>query len=71
MMMNPPETIEEARAYRYGAWSGNPNGRGYMEGNCAYEAPIGGTFRHRQCARPNGSKLAPLYCAMHARKVTK
>ena len=36
-MLDPPKTIEEARAYKYQYWRGNPKGTKYREGFCAYE----------------------------------
>jgi hypothetical protein len=64
-MINPPKTIEEARARRYGKWKGNLLGFRYHEGDCAYECHPR-TWMYSQCSRKNGHGIAGLYCKQHA-----
>ena len=69
-MITKIETIEEAREYRYGTWSGNPNGRTYKEGYCAYEIWESGPWiMSCQCSRKNGYGPDGLYCKQHAKKL--
>lgn len=63
-MINPPKTLEEAKATRYGAWAGDPNGRRYSAGRCAYEVANGWHFV--QCFRKGRYGRANLYCKQHA-----
>lgn len=67
-MMQSPNTTEQARAYRYGAWSGNPSGDVYQKSQCAYEVVNGWLFR--QCRMKPGHGPGGLYCKRHAKKVT-
>jgi hypothetical protein len=68
-MLEYPQTLEEAKAYRYHQWAGNPKGNSYREGHCAYEVYEGGrgaTFH--QCDNSNGHGPSELYCKTHALK---
>ena len=68
-MFEYPQTLEEARAYRYHVWAGNPKGNPYKEGCCSYEVYEGGrgtTFH--QCSSANGHGPSGLYCKTHALK---
>ena len=51
--MNGPQTLEDARVYRYAKWAGFPKGHPYKEGDCVYEIfPQGrGALHRRQCNR--------------------
>ncbi len=64
-MLDYPKTIEEAKRYRYGTWSGNPEGRSYIPARCAWEVLNGHLFY--QCSRKNSHGPASLYCKQHAR----
>ena len=65
-----PQTREEAAAYRYGQWAGEPNGRAWREEQCAYEVfPVSGSWIPHQCQRRPGHGPAYLYCAQHAKKM--
>ncbi len=58
------KTIEEARAFRYNRWAGNPKGNDYLDGYCAeqvHEQGRGGMFY--QCQRK--VKAPALYCGQH------
>lgn len=66
-MFKQPKTLEEARDYRYNKWAGNPNGRKYVEGNCAAEIHVHRLFY--QCSRKNGHGCNGLYCKQHAKKM--
>jgi len=69
-MLHPPQTLEEARAYRYHVWGGNPKGHPYREGYCAYECYSNDrTMTFYQCSRKMGKGVAGLYCGTHAKKV--
>lgn len=69
-MFNPPKTIEEAKAYKYNEWAGNPKGMPYREKECAYEVwPSSGGFLPYQCSRKNGHGPAELYCKQHTKMV--
>lgn len=61
-----PKTIEEARAYRYNKWAGNPKGSKYQEGRCAMAVWV--KWMHRQCSRKAKEGPGNLYCKAHARK---
>lgn len=69
-MIKTPRTIEEACAYRFGRWGGQPNGSAYVAGRCAYpvcpneRAPVS-----HQCMRTDGYGPAGLYCKQHAKMV--
>ena len=60
-----PKTLEEAQKIRYNQWSGNPKGRKYRLGGCAYE--LFNTIPSHQCSRR--AKVGPggLYCVQHAK----
>ncbi len=62
-----PQTLEEARAYRYNEWAGNPNGSSYLVGWCAYE--VFRTLPGHQCYRKDGYGPERLYCKQHAKIV--
>lgn len=65
-MLNPPKTLEEAQAYRYGKWAGNPKGHSYKREYCACQVfPQLG--EHYQCQRKNGHGPDNLYCKQHAK----
>ncbi len=66
-MIDYPKTLEEAQAHRYREWAGNPDGRSYLEGKCAYEIFM--VIPSYQCSRKNGHGPAGLYCWQHAKKV--
>lgn len=66
-MFNPPTTLDEARAYRYNEWSGNPTGWPYQDDRCAYE--VSDRWLTRQCRFNPGHGPAKLYCKQHAKKV--
>jgi hypothetical protein len=70
-MFDPPRTLTDARAYRYGEWAGEPDGYRYVEGRCAYEAWDSSGWHSFQCARKNGHGPDRLYCKQHAAKVAK
>lgn len=61
-----PKTKEEAEAYRYGGWSGNPRGHAYAPARCAKEVWHG--MRARQCSKRNGKGPDGLYCGTHAKR---
>lgn len=69
-MYNAPKTIEEARARRYGAWSGNPDGHAYDESQCAEEVSShdGRMTNYYQCQRKPGHGPGGLYCKAHAKQ---
>lgn len=63
-MNHGPETIKEARAYRYGVWAGYPTGSEYIAGYCVRELFPGGRGElHRQCMG-RLVKETP-FCAIH------
>jgi hypothetical protein len=66
-MPREPRTLVEAKIYRYGTWAGNPKGRPYNEGKCAYELMHDMLFS--QCSRNAGHGPEELYCKQHAKKV--
>lgn len=66
-MFDPPMTKEEARAYRYNSWAGNPEGAAYNFLRCAWEVPDG--FHYCQCLRHPGHGPKGLYCRQHAKKL--
>lgn len=70
-MLNAPKTLNEARAYRYNKWAGNPDGIPYEEGKCAYSCHCPTGFQFYQCTRKNGKGINGLYCGIHAKKVSK
>lgn len=62
-MINPPKTIEEARAYRYGKWGGNERGTPYKEGFCAEGVWTNERWsREYQCER---KATKGLFCGQH------
>jgi hypothetical protein len=64
-----PQTLEDARAYRYGRWAGNEAGNKYTEEKCIAEVSCGGrSFLYRQCSKPISAKGAP-FCVGCARKI--
>lgn len=64
-----PKTKEEAEAYRYGAWAGNPRGNAYDPARCAAEVwNQSRGLRASQCSRRNGKGPDGLYCGTHAKK---
>lgn len=65
--MNEITTIEEARAYRYGEWAGNPSVRAYKDGHCAKEVMDWTSGLFYQCGRRNGHGPHGLYCWQHAK----
>lgn len=67
-MLDCPQTIEEAQAFKYNHWAGNPKDTKYQEGRCAYE--VWGNFCvSYQCSRKNGHGINGLYCKQHAKMV--
>jgi hypothetical protein len=64
-MINPPKTIDEARARLYGSiWDILS---AYNENYCAFEMPL----TKLQCSRKNGHGINGLYCKKHAVIVDK
>ena len=61
-----PKTKEEAEAYRYGEWAGNPRGNAYDPSRCAEEVWHG--MRSSQCSKRNGKGAYDLHCGTHAKK---
>lgn len=70
-MFHPPQTLEEAKAYKYGQWAGKPSGYPYNDAHCAYETMGPGGYLFHQCSRPNGHGPDGLYCKQHAKRVTR
>ena len=68
-MIYHPKTLEEAMKYRYGEWAGNPEGRKYKAGYCAYEIWSLGGWVPFQCNRKNGYGSDNLYCKQHAKMI--
>ena len=66
-MLNYPKTEEEAKKYKYNSWAGNPQGRPYVVGGCAYE--VWSNMLSWQCTRRNGYGMGGLYCKQHAKMV--
>ncbi len=64
-MNDYPQTIEEAREYRYNRWGGNPKGSPYREGKCAGEVFLHHLFY--QCSRSPKYGPGNLYCKTHAK----
>lgn len=68
--MDYPKTLEEAQAYRYNKWGGNPDGDDYDINYCAYEV-LDKISRHfHQCWR-EPQKDYDLFCWQHAKQVTQ
>lgn len=67
-MINPPNTVEEARATKYGngsTWCGRAH---YYEGFCAWEVWSGPQgMSSKQCYRRFGHGPGGLYCKQHAK----
>jgi hypothetical protein len=68
-MFDPPKTVEEAKDYRYGQWSGNPKGSPYDTEKCAYGVYSGSSMIQLQCSRKHGHGPEKLYCKQHAMMV--
>jgi hypothetical protein len=69
-MLDAPKTKEDAQKYRYHCWAGNPSGREYQEGYCAYEVWAQGRgISCHQCSRKNGHGPDGLYCKQHSKKI--
>lgn len=67
--MEPPQTIEEARKFRYTKWAGKPEGVPWKEGLCAEQIfESGRGITHRQCSKKSGHGPEGLYCKEHARQ---
>lgn len=66
-MLKFPKTLQEAEAYKYNRWGGNPEGTPYLSKECAYEVCSNSFFY--QCSRKNGHGPAGLYCKQHAKMV--
>lgn len=67
MSLFGPSTIEEAKAYRYGTWAGNPKGVKYREDRCMAE--VSGTgWVYCQCSRKRGEDG---FCFQHRPKKSK
>jgi len=70
-MFNHPKTQVEAKAYRYNAWAGNPEGTPWCPDRCAMEVYGAGVSRRfYQCSRKPGKGPDSLYCAQHAKRVS-
>jgi len=65
--MNYPQTKEEAAAYGYNRWAGNPNGTPWDKTKCAAEIVKARSWRFYQCSKKPGKGPAGLYCAVHAK----
>lgn len=61
-------TKNEAEAYRYNKWAGNPKGTAHKTGFCAEEVPDKVTWGTYQCSRKNGYGPDGLYCKQHAKR---
>lgn len=70
-MINAPRTLEEARAYPYGMWAGNPGGTTYDPNDCAMEITDSVHWHWRQCSRKPGHGPGKLYCWQHARRFSE
>ena len=70
-MVSPPQTIDEARARRYGKGPGAPTGYAYNEGKCAYEHFERAGWQMQQCRNKNGKGVNGLYCGIHAKIVER
>lgn len=69
-MLDYPTTLEDAQKVRFGAWSGDPQGRKYIFAHCAYEVWGNGRgVSSSQCQHKNGYGAAGLYCKVHAQKL--
>lgn len=69
-MLTPPKTRVEAEKYRYRVWGGEPKGRPYKPGQCAWEVHESGRgCLFYQCLRKPGHGPDALYCKQHARMV--
>lgn len=69
-MNKHPQTIEEARQYRYCKWAGNPSGSPFQEGRCAMEVRESGRGAlFYQCRNKSGKGPSGLYCGTHAKEV--
>jgi hypothetical protein len=66
--MNGPRTLQEAKTYRYGRWSGNENGHPFRPGQCAYSVTPRGGWHSQQCVRRAGFGPEKLFCQQHAKK---
>lgn len=63
-----PKTLVEAKAYRYGMWSGNPTGKPYLQHYCAYPIfPSLTSVIERQCSRRPGFGQDAIFCHQHAK----
>lgn len=67
--MSSIKTLEEAKAYLYGSWAGNPKGSAFDPSCCAEAVWTGGrgSLEH-QCRAKPGHGPDKLYCKAHARK---
>ena len=70
-MIDYPQTLEEAEAYRYNRWGGNPNGDKYDKSCCAGEGYDSVSSNFYQCSRKKSKGPAGLYCWQHAKKAEK
>lgn len=69
-MIDYPKTLEQAQAYKYNRWAGNPNGYRFDISRCAYEVHESGRgCMFYQCSRKPGKGAGNLYCGIHAKKV--
>jgi hypothetical protein len=68
-MINLPKTIDQAKKYRYGKWSGNPTGNKYNDKYCAYEVMDKSSHLFHQCRFKNGKGIYGLYCGTHEKWV--
>ena len=67
-MIDPITSIEQARAYRYGVWSGQPRGQAFDPARCCEETSKRGSYTLHQCSRKPGKGPSDLYCTIHARQ---
>ncbi len=68
-MLTYPMTKEEAYAYRYDQWSGNPKGVAYVPHRCAFGIVV--DYHEHQCGNLNGKGPAGLYCGTHANLIAR
>lgn len=62
-----PQTLEEAKAWRYGKWGGNPQGKACVPGMCIASVTDHFTSIGHQCYRPIAKQVSDRYCKQHAR----
>ena len=71
MALYYPDTRAEAETWRYGQWSGNPEGRLFDPARCAYSVSDAGGYIETQCSRKPGHGPDGLFCKQHAARIEK